>query len=120
MSTLLETRLRGMVNPRGQRVATARPRPDSSCAKRRCAGASDCSPQDPAPLDPDVTVERAYRAAVGDARADEVPLTAFGLIRPRDLARPPGVLSTGQLRRLELTIVLADPPEDCPGATEHA
>lgn len=67
--------------------------------------------QDPAPLDPDVTVERAYRAAVGDARADEVPLTAFGLIHPRDLARPAGVLSTGQLRRLELAIVLADPPD---------
>ncbi|MFC7580923.1 ABC-F family ATP-binding cassette domain-containing protein [Schaalia naturae] len=67
--------------------------------------------QDPAPRDPSLAVEEVYRHAVGDARADAVALPAFGLLDPRDLARPVGVLSTGQLRRLELAIILADPPE---------
>lgn len=67
--------------------------------------------QDPTPPDPDSTTEAAYRAAVGGERAERVPLGAFGLLHPRDLTRPVGVLSTGQLRRLELAEVLADPPE---------
>lgn len=67
--------------------------------------------QDPTPPDPALTTEQAYRAAVGTGRSEEVPLTGFGLLHPRDLSRPVGVLSTGQLRRLELAEVLADPPE---------
>jgi len=67
--------------------------------------------QDPRPRDPSRTAEQVYRADVGDARADQVPLTAFGLLPPREATRPVGTLSTGQLRRLELAIVLADPPD---------
>ena len=67
--------------------------------------------QDPAPRDPGRTVEAAYREAVGEEIAEKTPLTAFGLIHPRDVSRPLGVLSTGQLRRLDLAVVLADPPD---------
>ncbi|WP_216204826.1 ABC-F family ATP-binding cassette domain-containing protein [Amycolatopsis aidingensis] len=38
-------------------------------------------------------------------------LTDLGLLAPRDLERPVGVLSTGQRRRLGLALLLADPPE---------
>ncbi|MGO3797060.1 MAG: ABC-F family ATP-binding cassette domain-containing protein [Pauljensenia sp.] len=67
--------------------------------------------QDPVTPDPTLTTEETYRLAVGSGRSEEVPLTGFGLLHPRDLAKPVGVLSTGQLRRLELAEVLADPPE---------
>lgn len=63
--------------------------------------------QDPVPTDHDLTASEAYRAAVGDGAP---ALSDFGLLPPRDLNRAVGVLSTGQLRRLELAIVLADPP----------
>ena len=67
--------------------------------------------QDPTPLPAGVTTEEAYRLSVGARRSEEVPLSGFGLLHPRDLLRPVGELSTGQLRRLELAEVLADPPE---------
>jgi macrolide transport system ATP-binding/permease protein len=34
----------------------------------------------------------------------------LGLVAPRDLDRPVGVLSVGQRRRLALAMLLADPP----------
>lgn len=57
-----------------------------------------------------ISVEQAYRSVVGEELAERVPLTSFGLLHPRDLARRVEVLSTGQLRRLELAEVLANPP----------
>lgn len=57
------------------------------------------------------TVERAYRDLVGEQLADEVPLSTFGLIHPRDEKRPLVELSLGQQRRVALAVLLADPPE---------
>ncbi|WP_150460113.1 ABC-F family ATP-binding cassette domain-containing protein [Nesterenkonia ebinurensis] len=57
------------------------------------------------------TVQQAYEDLVGEHRMDEVPLSTFGLIHPRDYQRPVEQLSTGQQRRLELAVLLADPPE---------
>ena len=57
------------------------------------------------------TVSEAYTEAVGAERAERTPLSTFGLLSGRDEHRPVGVLSLGQRRRLELAILLADPPE---------
>ncbi|WP_313006147.1 ABC-F family ATP-binding cassette domain-containing protein [Corynebacterium variabile] len=59
----------------------------------------------------DRTVERAYRDLVGEEPAEEVPLSTFGLIHPRDENRPLVELSLGQQRRVALAVLLADPPE---------
>ena len=67
--------------------------------------------QNPRGFAADATVREAYAAAVGAAVAAEVPVETFGLLHPRDLSRPVGELSTGTLRRLDLAIELADPPE---------
>lgn len=66
--------------------------------------------QDPPVADGGITVEAAYGDRVGEARAAKVPLSSFGLIAPRDAARPVGELSTGMRRRLDLACLLADPP----------
>ncbi len=50
---------------------------------------------------------RTPRELYGDGR---VPLMELGLVAPRDLDRPVGVLSVGQRRRLALAMLLADPP----------
>ncbi|WP_294564932.1 ABC-F family ATP-binding cassette domain-containing protein [uncultured Arthrobacter sp.] len=57
------------------------------------------------------TTRRAYEDLVGEARAAQVPLRAFGLIAPRDEDRPVAALSVGQQRRLALAVLLADPPD---------
>lgn len=57
------------------------------------------------------TVERTYRDLVGEELAEEVPLSTFGLIHPRDENRPLAELSLGQQRRVALAVLLADPPE---------
>ncbi|MEL4505450.1 ABC-F family ATP-binding cassette domain-containing protein [Luteococcus sp. H138] len=67
--------------------------------------------QEPTVADADQTASQAYRAAVGEAVADEVPLGSFGLIAGRDQNRPVAELSVGQRRRLDLACVLASPPE---------
>lgn len=59
----------------------------------------------------DRTVERTYRDLVGETLADEVPLSTFGLIHPRDENRPLAELSLGQQRRVALAVLLADPPD---------
>ena len=66
---------------------------------------------DPHDRGDDRTVERAYRDLVGEERAEEVPLSTFGLIHPRDENRPLVELSLGQQRRVALAVLLADPPE---------
>ena len=60
---------------------------------------------------PSLPVRDAYRAALGEARAEAVPLSSLGLVAGRDLDRPVGALSVGQQRRLALAIAIADPPD---------
>ena len=64
--------------------------------------------QDDEPV-PSRTVGAHLRAAAG-SDGEEVP-ELFGLVHPRDLARPFRTLSRGQLRRVMLAAVLLDPPE---------
>ena len=71
----------------------------------------DVALPDPHDRGDDRTVERAYRDLVGEELADEVPLSTFGLIHPRDESRPLVELSLGQQRRVALAVLLADPPE---------
>lgn len=57
------------------------------------------------------TSQTAYADAVGAAVAEDVPLSTFGLLHPRDQHRAVRALSIGQQRRLALAIILANPPE---------
>lgn len=57
------------------------------------------------------TARQAYADILGGVRSEQVPLTTFGLLHPRDHDRPVSALSLGQQRRLELAILLADPPD---------
>lgn len=57
------------------------------------------------------TPQEIYQQAVGVTVAEQIPLTTFGLLAPRDEQRPIQTLSTGQQRRLALAVVLADPPD---------
>jgi macrolide transport system ATP-binding/permease protein len=66
---------------------------------------------DPAGRGPGRTVERTYRDLLGDELAEEVPLSTFGLVHPRDGSRPLGELSLGQQRRVALAVLLAAPPD---------
>ena len=66
---------------------------------------------DPYDRGEDRTVERTYRDLVGEPLADQVPLSTFGLVHPRDESRPLAELSLGQQRRVELAVLLADPPD---------
>ncbi|MBB4683633.1 ABC-F family ATP-binding cassette domain-containing protein [Amycolatopsis jiangsuensis] len=66
-------------------------------------------------LEQDVTFARprrsaheVYREAAGDAAP---PLSALGLLPPREQGRPVGELSAGQRRRLALAVLLAEPPD---------
>ncbi|WP_313818540.1 ATP-binding cassette domain-containing protein [Citricoccus sp.] len=59
----------------------------------------------------EATVAESYRRAVGDATAQRVPLGTFGLIAGRDEQRRVRDLSVGQRRRLDLAVLLADPPD---------
>ncbi|MDF6022702.1 ABC-F family ATP-binding cassette domain-containing protein [Streptomyces sp. JH34] len=60
---------------------------------------------------PDRTVRDTYSLALGDERADAVPLSSLGLMGEADLGRPVGHLSVGQRRRLALALLVAHPPE---------
>lgn len=66
---------------------------------------------DPHGRGPQRTVIEAYTDAVGRERAERTPLSAFGLLATREEQRPVVALSTGQQRRLELAVLLADPPD---------
>ncbi|MCI2957879.1 ATP-binding cassette domain-containing protein [Agromyces atrinae] len=59
---------------------------------------------------PEQSVRELYEATLGEARAAAVPLGELGLVAPRDLDRPVGVLSIGQQRRVALALVIARPP----------
>ena len=56
---------------------------------------------------PDKAPHEVYDAATGSP----VPLGDLGLLHPRDLSRPVGVLSVGQRRRLALAILVARQPD---------
>ena len=60
--------------------------------------------------DPTQTPRRIYELALGERRAEAVPLAGLGLIAPRDLDREVGALSVGQQRRLALALIVARPP----------
>ncbi|KQR52060.1 antibiotic ABC transporter ATP-binding protein [Leifsonia sp. Leaf336] len=60
--------------------------------------------------DPTQTPRRIYELALGERRAESVPLSGLGLIAPRDLDREVGLLSVGQQRRLALALIMARPP----------
>ena len=67
--------------------------------------------QEPLARDLAQSARTAYASAVGTDRAQRTPLATFGLIAGRDADRPVGSLSVGQRRRLDLAILLADPPD---------
>lgn len=73
--------------------------------------AQDTDLADPHDRGFDRSAAQAYADIVGPDRAEQVPLSTFGLIAPRDETRPVGALSVGQQRRLALATILADPPE---------
>ncbi len=56
---------------------------------------------------PDLTPHQVYDAAT----RSPLPLGDLGLIHPRELSRPVGVLSVGQQRRLALAILVARQPD---------
>jgi macrolide transport system ATP-binding/permease protein len=60
--------------------------------------------------DPTQTPRRIYELALGERRAETVPLSGLGLLAPRDLDREVGLLSVGQQRRLALALIMARPP----------
>ena len=60
--------------------------------------------------DPALSSRTIYERAIGERRAESVPLVDLGLIAARDLDRPAGELSQGQQRRLALAVIIARPP----------
>nr|WP_226338198.1 ABC-F family ATP-binding cassette domain-containing protein [Arthrobacter sp. UM1] len=60
---------------------------------------------------PHQTARELYAKHVGAERAEQKPLAGYGLFRARDEDLPFGSLSLGQQRRLELAVLLADPPD---------
>ncbi|MET7669642.1 ABC-F family ATP-binding cassette domain-containing protein [Micromonospora luteifusca] len=61
--------------------------------------------------DPHQTAREIFARAVGAERAEAVPLSSLGLLAATDLDRPVADLSVGQRRRLDLAVLVADPPE---------
>ncbi len=64
-------------------------------------------PQDVTFTRPDRSPHEVYDAATGSP----MPLGDLGLLHPRELSRPVGVLSVGQQRRLALAILVAREPD---------
>ena len=61
---------------------------------------------------PDLTPQQVYDAATGRAAGERAPaMGELGLLHPRELARPVGVLSEGQRRRLALAVLVARRPD---------
>lgn len=60
--------------------------------------------------EPERSARELYARAVGNRRAELLPLADLGLLAARDLDRPVGALSVGQQRRLALALVVARPP----------
>jgi macrolide transport system ATP-binding/permease protein len=64
-------------------------------------------PQDVTFTDPNRSPHEVYDAATGSP----TPLGDLGLLHPRELSRPVGLLSVGQQRRLALAILIAREPD---------
>jgi len=60
--------------------------------------------------DPAAAPRALYQRAVGERRAESLPLAELGLLPARDLDRPVGSLSIGQQRRTALALIIARPP----------
>ena len=84
--------------------------PDTGTISRSRSTTVGILPQEVA-LHPAPTVEQLYIDTLGVELAEEIPLTSFGLVAPRDMSRVVGQLSTGQQRRLALAMVLASRPD---------
>ncbi|MGW7680918.1 ABC-F family ATP-binding cassette domain-containing protein [Kribbella sp. NPDC054772] len=59
----------------------------------------------------DRSARETYDLALGEERAEAIPLSSLDLLAPRDQETPVGRLSVGQRRRLALALLIADPPE---------
>jgi macrolide transport system ATP-binding/permease protein len=57
------------------------------------------------------TPRQLYDAVAGPTGAASVPLVQLGLLPPRDLDRPVGLLSVGQRRRVALALLIAATPD---------
>lgn len=91
-------------------VLAGRLEPSSGTVQRRRGLRVALLEQDVRFSDPSASPRRIYAAALGEKRAETVPLTSLGLIAPRDADRPVGALSVGQQRRLALALIVARPP----------
>lgn len=91
-------------------VLAGRLRLDSGTLNRRRGLRVGLLEQDVRFADPAVSPRTIYRSAIGEGRAEALPLTSLGLLPPRDLDRPVGSLSVGQQRRLALALIIAKPP----------
>ncbi|MEV6281334.1 ATP-binding cassette domain-containing protein [Kribbella sp. NPDC051770] len=60
---------------------------------------------------PDATPDHLYTLALGNDRAEQIPLSSLGLLTPYQRSQPAHTLSVGQRRRLALALVIADPPD---------
>ena len=60
--------------------------------------------------DPSLPPRALYEKAVGESRAESLPLGDLGLLAARDLDQPVGSLSIGQQRRTALALIIARPP----------
>ncbi len=61
--------------------------------------------------DPRASAESTYAGALGAEGAERRPLRGLGLLHPRDLRKPVGLLSVGQRRRLALALAIAREPD---------
>ncbi|MGA0569014.1 ATP-binding cassette domain-containing protein [Rathayibacter sp. KR2-224] len=84
--------------------------PDSGSVTRRRGLRVGLLEQDVRFADPSATPRAVYEKALGERRAEQLPLTSLGLMAPRDLDRPVGALSVGQQRRFALALIIARPP----------
>ncbi|WP_010147811.1 ABC-F family ATP-binding cassette domain-containing protein [Serinicoccus profundi] len=84
--------------------------PTGGSVTRAPTGSVALLSQEPLTREPDSTASEVYAAAIGAQRADRYPLSGLGLLAARDLDQRWRDLSVGQRRRLDLAIVLADPP----------
>jgi macrolide transport system ATP-binding/permease protein len=84
--------------------------PDSGSVTRRRGLRVGLLEQDVRFADASATPRALYERALGERRAEQVPLQSLGLIAPRDLDAPIGSLSVGQQRRFALALIIARPP----------
>ncbi len=91
-------------------VLAGRIAPDAGRVRRRKGLRLAVLDQDVRWADAARTPRELYERAVGERRAQELPLGALGLLPERDLDRPVGRLSIGQQRRTALALIVARPP----------